>query len=163
MTWSCPNRSPATLTTWAFYELAAKAAIRTLYFSTIKPARLSRLGQEVRPKIDHDALFVTKFRQPMGRRAVYRAVKKYLAEAGMNDASVTRCGIPSVPITWPGALISRPSRRRWCTLIFQLRPCTFHWPRKPSARLCRNTLCDRTECSVRREKLLGMAAAMIRG
>ncbi len=43
---------------------------------------------KVRPNVDHDALFVTKFTQPMGRRAVYRAVKKYLAEAGINDASV---------------------------------------------------------------------------
>ena len=43
---------------------------------------------KVRPNVDHDALFVTKFRLPMGRRAVYRAVKKYLAEAGIRDASV---------------------------------------------------------------------------
>jgi site-specific recombinase XerD len=43
---------------------------------------------KVRPQVDTDALFVTKFRKSMGRRAVYRAVKKYLKEAGIKNATV---------------------------------------------------------------------------
>jgi hypothetical protein len=33
---------------------------------------------KVRPKADHDALFVTKFKTPMSGRAIQNAVTKYL-------------------------------------------------------------------------------------
>lgn len=43
---------------------------------------------KVRPKVDHDALFVTKFKKPMGPRAIQRMVKKYMEEAEIRGASV---------------------------------------------------------------------------
>lgn len=42
----------------------------------------------VRPKTDSPILFVTKFFQPMGPRAIQRTVEKYLDLAGISDASV---------------------------------------------------------------------------
>ncbi len=42
----------------------------------------------VRPRITADALFVTKFRGPMGMRAIQKVVEKYVAEAGIRHASV---------------------------------------------------------------------------
>ncbi len=41
-----------------------------------------------RPAIADPALFVTKFGQPMGERAIQRMVKKYMDEAGIKQASV---------------------------------------------------------------------------
>lgn len=41
-----------------------------------------------RPKVDHDGLFVTKFRTPMSARAIEYMVTKYLEEAGITNASV---------------------------------------------------------------------------
>ncbi len=38
--------------------------------------------------MDHDALFVTKFKAPMSPRAIQYRVKKYLGEAGIKGASV---------------------------------------------------------------------------
>lgn len=38
--------------------------------------------------VDHDALFVTKFRTPMSKRTIQYTVKKYLDEAGIRNASV---------------------------------------------------------------------------
>jgi site-specific recombinase XerD len=43
---------------------------------------------KVRPSVPGDALFVTKFQQPMGVRAIEHAVDKYLKEAGIKGASV---------------------------------------------------------------------------
>jgi len=57
--------------------------------------------------------------------------------------------MPLLPFTQPEARISRLSRRRWDTRIFQLRPCTFHWPRKLSARPCRSTLSKGIQMSLR--------------
>jgi site-specific recombinase XerD len=42
----------------------------------------------VRPGVDFDALFVTKFKAPMSPRAIQYRVKKYLDEAGIKGASV---------------------------------------------------------------------------
>ena len=42
----------------------------------------------VRPSAPIEALFVTKFRQPMGVRAIQHVVEKYLGEAGIRGASV---------------------------------------------------------------------------
>ena len=41
-----------------------------------------------RPDISEPALFTTKFREPMGERAIQRMVQKYMAEAGIRHASV---------------------------------------------------------------------------
>ncbi len=41
-----------------------------------------------RPRVDHDGLFVTKFRTPMSARAIEYMVTKYLEEAGIGDASI---------------------------------------------------------------------------
>ena len=43
---------------------------------------------KVRPEVDHEALFVTKFGKPMGPRAFQYTVKKHLKEAGIKGASV---------------------------------------------------------------------------
>ena len=43
---------------------------------------------KVRPKVDHDGLFVTKFKTPMTARAIEYMVAKYLTEAGIPNASV---------------------------------------------------------------------------
>lgn len=43
---------------------------------------------KVRPEVDHEALFVTKFKAPMSPRAIQYRVKKYLDEAGIKGASV---------------------------------------------------------------------------
>ncbi len=43
---------------------------------------------KVRPEVDHDALFVTKFKAQMSPRAIQYRVKKYLDEARIKGASV---------------------------------------------------------------------------
>lgn len=42
----------------------------------------------VRPGVDFDALFVTKFKAPMSPRAIQYRVQKYFKEAGIKGASV---------------------------------------------------------------------------
>src|SRR5216683_4284483 len=41
----------------------------------------------IRPTIDDDHLFVSKFREPLGRRGIQRLISHYLKEAGITDAS----------------------------------------------------------------------------
>jgi site-specific recombinase XerD len=53
-----------------------------------KACRAVKAWLSVRPDIDHPALFVTKFHEPVGKQAIQRAVKKYLREAGIRNASV---------------------------------------------------------------------------
>jgi integrase/recombinase XerC len=43
---------------------------------------------KVRPRIEHNALFVTKFRTPIGKRAIQQVIQKYMVEAGIANASV---------------------------------------------------------------------------
>ena len=43
---------------------------------------------KVRPAVEHDALFVTKFRTSIGKRAIQQAIQKYMNEAGIVHASV---------------------------------------------------------------------------
>ncbi len=43
---------------------------------------------QVRPPLEEDALFVTKFQGPMGKRAIQKVVEKYVAAAGIRHASV---------------------------------------------------------------------------
>jgi site-specific recombinase XerD len=53
-----------------------------------KACRALKAWLTVRPKISEPALFVTKFREPMGPRAIQQLVEKYLKEAGIRGASV---------------------------------------------------------------------------
>lgn len=53
-----------------------------------KACRALKAWLKVRPDVEHDALFVTKFGKPMGARAFQYTVKKYLKEAGIKGASV---------------------------------------------------------------------------
>ncbi len=41
----------------------------------------------MRPKVDEDALFLTKFEKPLGTRSIRNIVAKYLGEAGIPGAS----------------------------------------------------------------------------
>jgi site-specific recombinase XerD len=43
---------------------------------------------KIRPEVDHEALFVTKFKEPMSPRAIQYRVQKYFIEAGIKGASV---------------------------------------------------------------------------
>ena len=53
-----------------------------------KACRAIKTWLSVRPDIPEAALFVTKFREPMGKRGIQRMVAKYLDEAGIKNASV---------------------------------------------------------------------------
>ena len=53
-----------------------------------KACRALRSWLSVRPDVEHDALFVSKFRQPLGARSIQHVVRKYMDEAGINCASV---------------------------------------------------------------------------
>lgn len=53
-----------------------------------KACRALKAWLSVRPDVDHSALFVTKFREAMGKQAIQRTVKKYLKDAGIQNASV---------------------------------------------------------------------------
>ena len=53
-----------------------------------KACRALRTWLKARPDVDHDGLFVTKFRKPTGIRAIQHIVEKGLKEAGVKGASV---------------------------------------------------------------------------
>lgn len=53
-----------------------------------KACRAVTAWLKVRPEVEEVALFLNKYRRPLSRRAVQRAVGKYLEEAGIEDASV---------------------------------------------------------------------------
>jgi len=53
-----------------------------------KACRALKTWLRVRPDAQHDALFVSKFNEPMGMRAIQHVVKKHLKEAGIKGASV---------------------------------------------------------------------------
>jgi site-specific recombinase XerD len=53
-----------------------------------KACRAIKAWLAVRPDIDQPALFVTKFSEPMGARAIERTVAKYMKEVGIANASV---------------------------------------------------------------------------
>jgi len=52
-----------------------------------KACRAIRNYLAIRPKIDEDALFLTKFGLPIGPRSIENVVTKYTALAGISDAS----------------------------------------------------------------------------
>ena len=53
-----------------------------------KACRALKAWLGIRPEIEEPTLFVTKFREPMGPRAIQNVVEKYLDEAGIPNASV---------------------------------------------------------------------------
>ncbi len=53
-----------------------------------KACKALRAYRAVRPDCGHDALWVTKFKTPMGKRAIQAAVARYLREAGIEGAAV---------------------------------------------------------------------------
>ncbi len=53
-----------------------------------KACKALRSYLAVRPKLGHTTIFITKFGEPMGPRAIQDVVKKYLKEAGIENASV---------------------------------------------------------------------------
>ena len=53
-----------------------------------KACRALKAWLAVRPDIRDSALFVSKYRQPMGPRGIQNLVSKYMAEAGIKNASV---------------------------------------------------------------------------
>ena len=53
-----------------------------------KVCRAPKAWLKIRPDVDDDAVFVTKFGKPMGPRAFQYTVEKYLKEAGIKGASV---------------------------------------------------------------------------
>ncbi|MBA2595109.1 MAG: tyrosine-type recombinase/integrase [Chloroflexia bacterium] len=52
-----------------------------------KACRALKAYLAVRPKIDEEALFLTKFEKPLGTRSIRNIVSKYLNEAGIPGAS----------------------------------------------------------------------------
>jgi site-specific recombinase XerD len=53
-----------------------------------KACRALKAYLKVRPDVEDDHLFISKFRSPLGPRAFQNIVKKYLEEAGIQGASV---------------------------------------------------------------------------
>ncbi len=52
-----------------------------------KACRAIKAYLAVRPRVDEEHLFLTKFERPLGSRSIRNLVTKYLAEAGIADAS----------------------------------------------------------------------------
>jgi len=53
-----------------------------------KACKALKAWLKIRPDVDHEGLFVTKFATPMGLRSFQYTVQKYLKEAGIKGASV---------------------------------------------------------------------------
>lgn len=53
-----------------------------------KACRAVKAWLAERSDVDHEALFVNRFKDPMSARAIQQAVKKYMDKAGIEDASV---------------------------------------------------------------------------
>lgn len=53
-----------------------------------KACQAIRSWLNARPQVEHDALFVSKFRTAMGARSIQHVIEKYVREAGIKDASV---------------------------------------------------------------------------
>lgn len=79
------NRDPAN--TGSITILAKGRKWRNLPLN-YKACRAIKAWLTVRPDIDSQSLFVTKFREGMGPRAIERVVEKYVNEAGITNASV---------------------------------------------------------------------------
>ncbi len=78
------NRDPAN--TGSIFIQGKGRKQRTLPLN-YKACRALKAWLAIRPDIPDAALFVTKFRESMGPRAIQRVVKKYLDEAGIQNAS----------------------------------------------------------------------------
>ena len=53
-----------------------------------KACRALRSWLNTRPEVEHDALFISKFRQLLGARSIQHVVRKYMRESGIKNASV---------------------------------------------------------------------------
>lgn len=79
------NRDPAN--TGSLYVQGKGRKNRTLPIN-YKAGRALKAWLAVRPDVDHLTLFITKFQEPMGPRAIERAVEKYVKAAGLHHVSV---------------------------------------------------------------------------
>lgn len=79
------NREPANV--GKLYVHGKGRKNRTLPLN-YKACRALKSWLVIRPDIPDPALFVTKFREPMGPRAIQRMVHGYMEEAGIRNASV---------------------------------------------------------------------------
>jgi integrase/recombinase XerD len=79
------NRDPAN--TGLLYIQGKGRKNRTLPLN-YKVCRAIKAWLSIRPDIPYPSLFVTKFREPMGRRAIQHLVEKYLTEANIKGVSV---------------------------------------------------------------------------
>jgi site-specific recombinase XerD len=66
------------------YGKGRKNRVVTLNY---KACRALKAYLAVRPKVDEEQLFLTKFEKPLGSRSIRNLVAKYLAEAGIAGAS----------------------------------------------------------------------------
>lgn len=53
-----------------------------------KACKALRAYLKIRPRVEYDNLFISKFREPLGPRGVQEMVQEYLEEAGIQGASV---------------------------------------------------------------------------
>lgn len=80
------QRNPGTV--GVFHVRAGKGRRDRYIALNYKACRALRAYLRIRPDIEDDHLFVSKFRKPLGPRAFQNIVKKYLDEAGIKNASV---------------------------------------------------------------------------
>jgi len=71
-----------------FAHVTRKGGRRDTIPLNYKACRALKTWLAVRPETEHDALFVSKFRTPMSKRAIQAAVATYLKGAGIDGASV---------------------------------------------------------------------------
>jgi len=71
-----------------FVTVSRKGGNRDTIPLNYKVCRVLKTWLRARPAVEHDALFVTKFRTPMKPRAIQAMVAKYLKEAEIRGASV---------------------------------------------------------------------------
>lgn len=79
------NRDPAN--TGSLYVQGKGRKNRTLPLN-YKACQALKAWLTIRPDVDHLSLFVTKFHEPVGQRAVERVVEKYVRAAGLHNVSV---------------------------------------------------------------------------
>ena len=79
------SRDPTNAGTLFVYGKGRKERTITLNY---KACKAIKVWLKIRPSVDSDSLFVSKFLEPMSPRAYEYIVKKYLKEAGIKGASV---------------------------------------------------------------------------
>jgi hypothetical protein len=92
----------------------------------------------VRPRVDHDTLFVTKFKTPMSKRAVQYTITKYLQEVGSATLPPTHFATQWQRIMLPEELTSKPCRRRSAMSDWKRLLSMCPWLKLPSRRRCKS-------------------------